>query len=397
MALIVLRSSFARSGAIKSLLGSSVHPAATTSPIQVATLKATFGETYPYEKPYPYETKSFNVITEFFDKTMPRICENSKIITVDGNLGVGKNEFAKRIAKEFDLKYIPSVPDSECFRLRHNNYDIRGLNELLPENLHFYDWENFLKEKDLTNGFVGRLQLQWYREKFEVYSNALRHLFHTGQGVVITRSVFSDHVLAEAMRKCGYVTKNFMDYYYMYRDNSICELLQPHLSIYLDVPLDIVRERLIARGNESELQSPAISDKFLQSIDDIYKNKFIPRMRSTGEVLEVDWADVADDLDMDAIATEMAMLTYDSQDVEDPKFQDWYKVSEDRMSWYRRRFGSNEFMMKYFARAYPTECPEICYDVEDYPIQNKIVNLHPAVMYNAGAAPEFGHSRLKMW
>jgi len=254
-----------------------------------------------------------------------------------------------------------------------------------------------LKEKDITRGFVGRLQLQWFMAKFELYAKALTHLFHTGQGAVIVRSCYSDHVFAEAMRKCGYVTKPFMDYYNMWRDNSICELLKPHLCIYLDVPIDIVKERLQARGNELELQSPAINDKFLQAIDDGYKNSFIPRMRRSGEVLEVDWSEVADDLDLDAIATEMALMRYDTEDSEDPKFQDWYKKSEDRLSWHRRRFAAPEFIMRCFGREYPLECPEIVYDPEDFKEMNKVFYEHPAYKYLPGTATEFGHSRFQLW
>lgn len=395
MALVGVRSTFAKTAAVKSLLGAPVNPACAAAPIQVAGLKATYGGTYPYKNPYPYKEKSFGMFHQFFDNATRRMCDNSKIITVDGNVAVGKNEFAQRLAKEFDLQFIPAVPDSAVFKVPGNNFDIRELNQFVADkSMHMYDWEMFLKEENLTRGFVGRLQLQWYGKKLETYSMALKHLFHTGQGAVIVGSAYSDHVMAEAMRKCGYVTANYMDYYEMFVRNSLCELLKPHVSIFLDTPLELVKERLKKRGNATELASPVMSDKFLQSIDDIYKNKFIPKMSESGEVMEIDWTDVADDLDMDAIAVELEMLRLDATDANDPRFQDWYDLSEDKLSFYRRRFGSDQFMIDYTTRPLPLHCPEIMYNPEDYQQMNAVFNNHPAIKYAVGAAPELGHSRL---
>jgi len=55
-------------------LGAHVHPLsaskmAAVAPIQVATMKATYGEPYPYEKPYPYETRNFTLLHEWFDNS----------------------------------------------------------------------------------------------------------------------------------------------------------------------------------------------------------------------------------------------------------------------------------------------------------------------------------------
>ena len=144
-------------------------------------MKATYGEPYGYEKPWPYETKKYNFINEWFDKTKARLNENSKVIVVDGNIAVGKNNFAKRLAKNFDLKYIGSVPDSQCFIGKENGFDLRSLNEFLTDATLFYDLEKWLTEPQPSVGRVGKLQLMWYQEKFMVYCHALHHLLSTGK------------------------------------------------------------------------------------------------------------------------------------------------------------------------------------------------------------------------
>lgn len=394
MALASVRVTFARTGAVRSTLGAvPVNPAAAAAPIQVAGLKATYGETYPYVSPFPYKEKHFYWFSQFFDNAKKRMCENSKIITVDGNFGVGKDEFAKRLAKEFDLQYIPAVPDKQCFD--KDGYNLLELNQFLPEErMKLYDWEAFLKDKNYKRGFVGRLQVAWYVQKMQVYAYALQHLYHTGQGAVIVRSAFSDFVFAEAMRNCGYVTNNFINYYNMIVDNSICELHTPHLCIYLDTPVDLAMERFKKTASPAELASPAMDKNFFEAVDQVYKRRFLPKMNEKSEVMEIDWTEVADELDMDAIAVEIEKIRLDASDASDPRFQDWYNKSEDDLNWYRRRFGSTQFMMDYTMRPVPTDCDEILYDTADYDTMNDILMNHPAVKYAPGTAPELGHSRL---
>ena len=51
----------------------------SVTPIQVATLKATYGEPYGYSEPFDYNKRKLNMITEFFDSTKKRLNENSKV------------------------------------------------------------------------------------------------------------------------------------------------------------------------------------------------------------------------------------------------------------------------------------------------------------------------------
>merc|ERR1719414_35922 len=100
------------------------------------------------------------------------------------------------------------------------------------------------------------------------------------------------------MRNCGYVTKEFMEYYYQLVDNSICELHKPHLCIYLDAPFDVAMERFKKTASPAELASPAMDENFFKAIDDVHKRQFLPKMSMKSEVMEIDWTEVGDDLDM---------------------------------------------------------------------------------------------------
>jgi len=317
--------------------------------------------------------------------------ENSKVIIVDGNLAVGKNDFGRRLAKNFDLKFFPSVTDTDVYTVKENGFDQRSLNVMLPERAQFYTLERWLSEADPKVGTVGRLQILWMKEKFEQYCRALHHLFHTGQGVVIVRSVQSDHVLVEAMRRCGFLTPQFMKYYYDVRDNAVCELLKPHLTIYLDAPNDTIKQRIKSRNNPLEQNSKVITDQFISNINSLYRDNFLPKMRQTGAVLEVDWSEVADDDDMDVISEEIERIHLECEDVEDAKFREWYKVSEDMLCHYRKIYGDKKQIEQLFSRGVAMDCPEINYNPDDIILIERVVENHPAIRYEPGWAPELGH------
>ena len=48
-----------------------------------------------YEHPYDYKNKTYGIIGQMFDSTLKKLGENSLIISVEGNYGAGKTEFAK--------------------------------------------------------------------------------------------------------------------------------------------------------------------------------------------------------------------------------------------------------------------------------------------------------------
>ena len=147
--------------------------------IQVATLRATHGDKYPYPEPFPYEKKSYTFYRKLADRTEKRLNENSKVIAVEGNIAVGKHKFAERLAKEFDLKLFPATPESDLFTV--NGFDYRQLSDMLPEGAKPYDLKRLFSDPHPEKGIAGRLQLLWLRQKCSNYVKALAHVFHTGK------------------------------------------------------------------------------------------------------------------------------------------------------------------------------------------------------------------------
>jgi len=362
--------------------------------IQVATLKATHGEKYPYAEPYPYWKKPFNLRAAWFDKTAARLNENSKVIVVEGNIAVGKAEFAKHLSREFDLKYVGPTLDSRCFTGNDYRFDVRALDHLLPEGARSYDLKKFLTDKHPEKGTVGRLLLSWFEMKFYDYTDALKHVLNTGQGVVMVRSAYSDLVFVDALKRMGYVSAPFVQYYMDYRNDSICELMKPHMTIYLDAPVSVIKERINKRKDPREIGSKVLSDKYLQTISDVYRDKFLPLMRKSGEVVEIDWTEKGTEADMDVIAEELQSYKLEPEDNEDVKFADWSRMVDDDYTHLRTFMADREGQKALFIKPVPWDCPEICFTQSEAEVYNQIVAKHPVWQYKPGWTPALGDKTL---
>ncbi|KAL7981285.1 hypothetical protein Chor_002181 [Crotalus horridus] len=126
-----------------------------------------------------------------------------------------------------------------------------------------------------------------------------------GQGVVLERSPYSDFVFLEAMSKQNYIHPRCVKHYYTMKHLSICEILPPHLVLYIDVPVSEVKKRIDKIGEPYEKN---VSTAYLQSIEDTYKKSFLPQMSETSEILQY----TASELDsMERIIEDIEMLKFD--------------------------------------------------------------------------------------
>jgi hypothetical protein len=153
-----------------------------------------------YEKPWDYMNKPYGLFGQVFDSTLRKLGENSLIITVEGNFGSGKSEFAKKLAKDIDFVYA-SEPDLEkhLFTLSNGFNRREQINRIVGDNKK-YHIDN-LEEWHLNPSFKGTIQLQhnYYAVRFLQTRQALLHLLSTGQGVVLERSAFSDTVIGQSL------------------------------------------------------------------------------------------------------------------------------------------------------------------------------------------------------
>jgi len=365
--------------------------------VPVATLIATHGEKFPYQEPWDYENKKFQPRHYYVygERTMDRLNENSKVIIVEGAPGVGKNDLAKKLASSFDLKYFPSITEAKCFEIPSRGIDERELAFRLPDHLKPYDLEKFYSDSNPQCGRIGRLQWAWYRARFYNYCEALLHVLSTGQGVVISQSVFGDIAYATALKEMGYITRKFARWYEKLNASTIVELLMPHITIYLNAPVSVLRQRIKERNNPIEQNSAVFSDKYLEAIDRAYHNRVLPHLRQYGEFIEIDWAEKADPIEMDVIVEELASLPLERESEDDPRFETWKNHNECYAS-YRTRFGKKKeephpvfVEMLLNSVDPPLECTEVVHTGESGLQYQKAIESLPFVNRPVGWMAEY--------
>ncbi|KFQ29958.1 hypothetical protein N332_04121, partial [Mesitornis unicolor] len=203
------------------------------------------------------------------ERATKKFTEYSKIFTVEGNLSSGKGKLAKQIAEKLGMKYFPEADIHYLDR-------ITGDGTLLHEKFNgFCNLERFYDDPKCPDGHSYRLQAWLFGNRVLQYADALEHLLSTGQGVVMERSPYSDFVFLDAMFKQGYIHKRCVDHYKEIKEISICEFLQPHLVIYIDVPVPEVQKRIQEKGKPYEKK---VSPSYLQNIEDAYKKTFLPEI-----------------------------------------------------------------------------------------------------------------------
>lgn len=282
------------------------------------------------KNPYDYTKKKYGFIGQMIDSTLNRMGDNSLIITVDGNFGSGKSEFAQKLAKEIDFVYARE-PDLEAHLYKQpngeNTRDI--INEIVGENKRFRidNIEEWHKDPSFKSTIA--LQHNFYNIRWMQMRTALLHLMSTGQGVVLERSVFSDAVIGQSLYENNFLSDEAFRFYL--RDlipNTIAELWRPHVMIYLDKTPEDCLKTIKEKGKPYEKESKVYNLEFLRSMDKNYKKNFIPGMRDELHVLTYKSSDAN---------TTRAIEDLDILDFEDQtKFNDWRIRKETTINTYRR-------------------------------------------------------------
>ena len=148
---------------------------------QVATMRLMRGDKFPYPKPWPYKSVKLNSYLKIFSKTDSMLNENSKIVIVEGSAGVGKHEFGKRLAREFDLHFQPGIHDKHLWVNRHTLFDYRQLNEAFMPIARLMDFKELYNADEINIGRVERMQANALEKKVLNYGLGQLHLFSTGK------------------------------------------------------------------------------------------------------------------------------------------------------------------------------------------------------------------------
>lgn len=299
---------------------------------------------------FPYKRLEWNLFFSLMDPfTKNKMNENSKIISVEGNVGCGKEDFGRRLADELGMLYTPMI-DLESYYINDYGFDYRALNPLLPERLRLCDWEMF-HENPSRHSVVHMLYFI-FKLRLHEYLGALRHLLNTGQGVVMERSVFTDRVFAEAMHQLGWLPMGYLradgvrfyDYKIRYdyiRNLALAEIPKPHLTLYLDTPVETCIERLRKSENPMIAQSKALIPEFLEQIEQAYLNVALPKAEHYSHVMKVDNPERKSRDEIMDVIYDIRDLDFE-HDHRDTRFDQWEELGKLFWPIMRRRFSTME-------------------------------------------------------
>lgn len=372
--------------------------------VLTASLYSVRGETIPRPKPYPYKKLGRHSFFLLDRDPGARFDENSKIIVVDGNIATGKNELAKKIANEFDMLYVPEVTMDEMYTgsLTNDPYhmDIRELDPRLTPKAKSCDLETFYSQKApkyVLDNF-SRSQYTYFRHKmFNWAKTVMAHILNTGQGVVMTRGMYSDLVWAHALTKTGYMRPPALKEYMTQYKNLVNYFWYPHLVIYIDAPVDMVKDRIKKRAVPWEVNSPVITDDYLNAIRDAYKNEYMPLMERWCETLTLDLAD--GEIDFDELSLVMQQLDLDGPPIDDRSkkklFHFWAMISHSNtmkrnfMMFHRRLCTpvNNKELTKAFEFWPPFDAPELMIDQMDAVTFNQVLESDDRYKWAPSWAP----------
>ncbi|XP_054471414.1 NADH dehydrogenase [ubiquinone] 1 alpha subcomplex subunit 10, mitochondrial [Anoplopoma fimbria] len=306
------------------------------------------------------------------ERTTPRLKQNSRIITLDGNLSSGKGALAQKLADKLGMLYMPE-PDTYYLD------KMTGEKEPLPVDFNgMCSLEKFYAEPKAADGNSYRLQLWMYTMRVLQYADAIEHLLTTGQGVILERSPFSDFVFLEAMFKEGYIRKECVTHYYEIKGISICEFLPPHLAIYVDQPAEEVQKKLKQSG-KSHLQNVPLT--YLKTIEDRYKKSFIPAIGKTSEVLAYDTTQAQD---VERVA----------EDIDYLKFEKGPWLEQDDVSYHHMRMLVEDKQKVATLTHIPRFLPEIVIGAHDYDEKYYAFKSLPGKKYAPGYNTDVGDKHI---
>ncbi|KAJ1528581.1 hypothetical protein ONE63_006984 [Megalurothrips usitatus] len=317
---------------------------------------------YQRPAPFPYKEKKYNWWYQLFDRTIDRFDENSKVLVVDGPIAAGKSTFAKQLAEDLDMLYVPEADLAQAY-INKSGYDLRQLNSTLPPNAQFLQ-----------------------------YIDALAHLLHTGQGVVLDRSVYSDFVFMEAMFEQGYLSKNIKAYYEESFSAIQLMLKRPHLIIYLDVPVNIVQQRIKERNRPWEVNSPVLTEKYLSAIEKHYKLRFLRDMSARSEILMYDWSNFGD---VEVVVEDIERINLDIRQY-DEKFEDWKTYHDREYGYWRADYSNNKDQLLTWAEP-GYILPEMMLTNDEGEILFKALEQIPGGKYEHGYEPKLGDKVFWKW
>lgn len=286
------------------------------------------------------------------------------------------------------MLYLPEA-NLDMIYINQYGYDLRKLDEQLPPDCRSFDVNNFLMSP--KHKLVASFQIRQYNVRFSQYVDALAHVFSTGQGVVLDRSPYSDFVFVETMYSQGYLSKAAKSFYYEIRKNTLPEILRPHLVIYLDIPVEKVKENIKKRNIPYEVKSQVLNDNYLNTMEKVYKQQYLKQISQHAELLIYDWSCGGDS---EVVVEDIERIEFKRADDNDTKLSDWVFHTEEEMGVARSYYADKKDLIMNHFNVPRYDVSEMIIDAEDAKLMFDILNEAPGNKFDKGFNANMGDKNI---
>jgi len=182
-----------------------------------------------------------------------------RLICVEGNVGAGKSTLTSELA---------------------NVMHAHAMFEPVTENPYL---EKYYQD---PKRYALEMQFWLMSRRFEMHETAIRHIWATGQSVVMDRSIYGDWVFAKKNMLDGNIDDTGYHNYVHHREVMNRYLLAPHVVVSLDAEPSTCLERIEARGRTCERGIPLA---YLLGLQDLHRELMIEMESRGSKVLRLDW------------------------------------------------------------------------------------------------------------
>jgi deoxyadenosine/deoxycytidine kinase len=185
--------------------------------------------------------------------------QTQQLICIEGNIGAGKSTLTKALAEMIGAKAM---------------FEPVGENPYL--DLFYQNPKRYALE----------MQFWLMSRRFEMHEQAIRHIWQTGQTVLMDRSIYGDWIFAKKNWQDGNIEDIGYKSYLKHREVMNRYLLAPHAVLWLVAHPVTCQDRITSRGRDCERTIPL---DYLRGLH-ILHAELMEEMRERGsKVFALDW------------------------------------------------------------------------------------------------------------
>lgn len=183
----------------------------------------------------------------------------SQLIIVEGNIGAGKTTFCENVSEIINYKvmYEPVT-------------------------------DNHYLEKFYEDPKRYALEMQFYLMslRFKAHQEAILHIWTTGQGVIVDRSIYGDDLFCKRNYLDGNISEEGYQNYNKMKEIMCQFLMVPQLTIYLDVRPENCLKRIKMRNRDCEKQIPL---EYLEGLEKLHSELLDELSLKGSKIFRLNW------------------------------------------------------------------------------------------------------------